>query len=76
MLALNSWGPSGWHFIHAIMMCSPEELDEQQQTDMLQFLRLLGKVCPVRGAVPTFYRSLNETCPEIQFEHEKVSCPS
>ena len=46
MLSLNSWGPSGWHLIHVIMMCSPEHLDERQQTEMMQFLVLFGKFLP------------------------------
>lgn len=46
MLALNKWGPSGWHLIHVIMMTSPLTLNEQQRSDMKSFLLLLGKHLP------------------------------
>ena len=46
MLSLNLWGPSGWHLIHVIMMCSPHELNSEQQDEMMQFLVLLGKHLP------------------------------
>lgn len=46
MLALNRWGPSGWHFIHAVMMTSPETLTIQQRQDMKAFLLLFGKHLP------------------------------
>lgn len=46
MISLNSWGPSGWHLIHVMMMCAPEHLDEQQQSEMMQFLVLFGKFLP------------------------------
>ena len=46
MLALNKWGPSGWHFIHAVMMTSPEQLDRQQREEMRSFLRALAAHLP------------------------------
>jgi hypothetical protein len=46
MLALKHWGPAGWHFIHAAMMCAPKELDGRQQDEMMQFLVLFGKHLP------------------------------
>lgn len=46
MLALKHWGPAGWHFIHAAMMCAPTKLDDRQQSEMMQFLVLFGKHLP------------------------------
>lgn len=46
MLALNKWGPSAWHFLHAIMMTSPRTLDARQRADMRSFLRLVGVHLP------------------------------
>lgn len=46
MLALNRWGPSGWHFLHTVMMTAPETLDHQQRADMRSFLVSVGLHLP------------------------------
>ena len=46
MIALNSWGPSAWHFIHAVCHTFPNEPTERQRQEMVQFLRLFGRHLP------------------------------
>lgn len=46
MLALNKWGPSGWHFIHAVMMTAPEKLSPNEIEEMKAFLVLFGRHLP------------------------------
>jgi len=65
MLALNSWGPSGWHFIHAIMMSSPESMSAQQRDEMKSLLVLLGTHLPC----PTCRRHFSEFVVREATEH-------
>lgn len=46
MLALNRWGPSGWHFVHSVCHTFPQNPTTEESERLSDFLLMFGRNLP------------------------------
>lgn len=59
--SINSWGPSGWNFIHAVSYSYPKRPTSQDKLNMYKFLTNFARVLPCKRCRDDFtaYIDLN-----------------
>lgn len=61
----NSWGPQGWHFLHAIAFTFPENPNEDQRVQYQNYFHSLAHVLPCELCRENFKKKLIHTPPPM-----------
>lgn len=61
----NSWGPQGWHFLHAIAFTFPESPNEDQRVQYQNYFHSLAHVLPCELCRENFKKKLIHTPPPM-----------
>lgn len=64
-IAIGSWGPAGWHFLHTAALAYPEAPTATDRRFMFVFLKHFARVLPCRTCSEHFVRLVDEGLPSM-----------
>jgi hypothetical protein len=59
-IAIENWGPAGWHFLHTVCYCYPEEPTDDDKHKLHTFIHAFATVLPCKRCRIDFVNYVNK----------------
>ena len=66
LLEMQSWGPSGWKFVHAVSFAYPVKAQPDQREAAYKFLTSLGLLLPCKVCCRHFGQYISKRVPSVE----------